>query len=213
MNNLNKLYASRTTLIDLLKLRGYECDKYSNFNIDYIDSILKSMDRKTSSDLSLFDLKCKHNTEDKYIYVKYILFTKSRPSNIKLLLNEMIENYVSDGDDVIFLVQDKINNATSFDDLFDSYMKHNKIFVQIFTIDNLIINISKHRLVPYHRIISNKEKEDILTKYNLDTYEQLQTILRSDAAAKFYGVKVGDICEIVRPSETSGTYYNYRYCV
>ena len=213
MNNLNKLYSSRNTLIDLLKLRGYECDQYSNFNMDYIDTVIKSLDRKISSDMSVFDLKCKHKSEDKHVYVKYILLTKTRPSNIKILLNEMIENYVNDGDDVLFLVQDKINNILPFDDLFDLYMKNNSVFVQIFTIDNLIINISKHRLVPYHRIISKQEKENILTKYNLDSYEQLQTIVRSDAAAKFYGVNVGDVCEIVRPSETSGTYYNYRYCV
>ena len=111
----------------------------------------------------------------------------------------MIEITLMIGDDIIFIVKDKINNINLFDDLFDNYLKNNKIFIQLFSISNLVINISKHVLVPFHRIISDDEKEELLKKYNLDSYNQLPSIERTDAAGKFYGMKPGDICEIKRP--------------
>lgn len=211
MNLLNKLYNSRLTLVDMLNLREYDSEKYRNFNIDTLDTILKSIDKKNNPELNLLDLECKHKKSEKKIYVKYLLFTKSRVANIKLLIDSMIEDYVNDGDDIIFIVKDKINNINLFDDLFDNFMKNNKIFIQIFSIDCLVINISNHVLVPYHRILSEEEKEELLVKYNLDNYSQLPCIDRTDAAGKFFGIKPNDVCEIKRVSETSGIYYNYRY--
>ena len=38
-------------------------------------------------------------------------------------------------------------------------------------------------------------------------------ILRNDAVAQYMGMKTGDMCEITRKSETSGTYKSYRICV
>ena len=61
------------------------------------------------------------------MYVKYLLFSKCRTVNIKNIINEMIENYVNDGDNIIFIVKDKINNINLFEDLFDVYFKNNNI--------------------------------------------------------------------------------------
>ena len=76
----------------------------------------------------------------------------------------------------------------------------------------LMVNITKHMLVPPLRILSDDEKAKIVETYRLNTLTQLPIILKSDPVAKFYGVRKGDLCEIIRPSETSGVYINYRYC-
>ena len=41
---------------------------------------------------------------------------------------------------------------------------------------------------------------------------QFPLLLKSDPMAKFYGVKNGNLCKIIRQSETSGQYISYRYC-
>ena len=56
-------------------------------------------------------------------------------------------------------------------------------------------------------------KKNVLKTYNLDKYENFPIILKSDPPAKFCGVRNGDLVQITRPSETSGIYKSYRYCV
>ena len=38
-------------------------------------------------------------------------------------------------------------------------------------------------------------------------------ILKSDPQAKFLGVRKGDMCEIIRASETAGNSITYRMCL
>ncbi len=59
------------------------------------------------------------------------------------------------------------------------------------------IDITKHFLVPKHRILSQKEKEELLKKYGVKE-SQLPKILASDPMVKAIGAKPGDIIEIER---------------
>ena len=91
-------------------------------------------------------------------------------------------------------------------------MKNDKIFVQVFWLDTLIINIIKHEIVPKHRIIDARERDALFQKYDIKSLNQLPIILKTDPVAKFLGMRRGDVCEILRPSETSGMYISYRHC-
>jgi DNA-directed RNA polymerase subunit H len=70
------------------------------------------------------------------------------------------------------------------------------------------VDISKHRLVPKHTILSEKDKEELLTKYNINL-NQLPRILTSDPQVKAMDAKVGDVIKIERESGTAekSTYY------
>ena len=159
------------------------------------------------------DMVGEHSTIDnKKAVIKYVL-SRVRVSNLKNFIGDLIEyDMVKPNDDLIFIVKDKINNLEPFYTLFDSFLETNKIFIQVFSIDNLIRNITKHELVPAMRIVSEQEKADIKEKYNIDSMTNIGLILQSDPSAMFYGVKSGDLVEITRTSETSGRYVTYRYC-
>ena len=73
-------------------------------------------------------------------------------------------------------------------------------------------NIFDHTLVPKHEIISDEEKQKLLTQYRIQPY-QLPQIRASDPAAKAIGAKTGDILRITRKSPTSGEYTLYRYVI
>ena len=92
------------------------------------------------------------------------------------------------------------------------YLDNDNIIVQIFWIDTLLFNITKHELVPPMRILNEAEKKDIFEKANISNYNQFPLILKSDPVAKFYGMRKGELAEITRPSVTGGIYKNYRYC-
>ena len=59
----------------------------------------------------------------------------------------MIENgIVNENDDLVFIVNDKINNIETFYALFDQLYLSDKVFVQLFDLNKLLINITKHEL-------------------------------------------------------------------
>lgn len=210
MNIINKIYRSKNTILEMLEVRGNQTEKYKNFSLNEIDVMYKSMDKKVSSEPSPLDFNCSKN--DAETYVKFILFTKLRLANLKTLVDNMIDDYVKSGDTIIFVVKDKINNIEIFDTFLNTYLENDNITVQIFWIDTLLINITKHELVPPMRILNEEEKEDIFNKANISNYNQFPVILKTDPVAKFYGMKRGQLAEITRPSPTGGIYKNYRYC-
>ncbi len=210
MNIVNKIYKSRTTTLEMLDLRKYDTENHKNFSLNEIDVMYKSMDKKVSSDTSPLDFEC--TKEGNTVYIKYILFTKLRLANLKTLIDNMIEEFVKPGDTIIFIIKDKINNIESFDNFLNSYLDNDNIMIQIFWIDTLLFNITKHELVPPMRILNEAEKQDIFEKANISNYNQFPLILKSDPVAKFYGMRKGELAEITRPSVTGGIYKNYRYC-
>jgi DNA-directed RNA polymerase subunit H (RpoH/RPB5) len=213
MSFLNKLTQSRQTIFEMMELRGFNFEKYKNYTSAELDIMLKNMNSKLNYEHMPLDMVGEHSTIDnKKSVIKYVL-SRVRVSNLKNFIGDLIEyDMVKPNDDLIFIVKDKINNLDSFYSLFDNFLETNKIFIQVFSIDNLIRNITKHELVPDMRIVSEQEKADIKEKYNIDSMTNIGLILQSDPSAMFYGVKSGDLVEITRTSETSGRYVTYRYC-
>jgi len=62
------------------------------------------------------------------------------------------------------------------------------------------IDVLKHKLVPKHRILSEKEKEELLKKYNV-SLDKLPKILITDPVVKALNAKIGDVIEIERDFE------------
>ena len=74
------------------------------------------------------------------------------------------------------------------------------------------ILVPDHVYVPKHEIISKKEAEEVLKKYNCKPTE-LPLILVNDPAILELGVKPGDMIKITRKSPTAGESLYYRYVV
>jgi DNA-directed RNA polymerase subunit H (RpoH/RPB5) len=115
--------------------------------------------------------------------------------------------------------------------------------IQLFHTAQLSVDITKHRKVPSHRIMSGEEIEKMFEKFHISIpsitkkiqedkivldvdlpflqqlgmkhkeYMPLPYIWVQDAQARWIGAKPGDIIEIMRKSETSGSTPYYRFCV
>ena len=73
-------------------------------------------------------------------------------------------------------------------------------------------NIMDHELVPLHVIISDKEKEEIIKKYNIEL-NQLPKILDTDPVCISIGAKPGQILKIIRNSHTAEEAIAYRFVI
>ena len=65
---------------------------------------------------------------------------------------------------------------------------------ELFSIDELQFNITKHRLVPLHQKLNDDESKEFKEKFGL----KYQAILISDPISRFYNYKRGDIIRILR---------------
>jgi DNA-directed RNA polymerase subunit H len=74
------------------------------------------------------------------------------------------------------------------------------------------IIIGKHDMVPKHSKISDKEKKQVIEKYNVLSLKELPKIYKNDPGLQGLNAKVGDIIKIVRNGPT-GEYAYYRVVV
>lgn len=209
--SVNKLFKSRSVIIEMLEMRGFNVEPYRNFSLNEIEAMFKATEKKTSPELGSLDMTLVNSLGGK-LYVKYLMASKLRTSNFKTLIDEMLEGFLNGGDEIIFILKDTVNNMDTFDSMLEGYLSVNNLFIQIFSLDNLLFNITKHQLVPKMRIISPEERDAVLEKFSA-TQGQMPQILKSDPQAKFLGVRKGDMCEIIRASETAGNSVTYRMCL
>ena len=73
-------------------------------------------------------------------------------------------------------------------------------------------NITQHELVPDHTILTEKEKKEVLEKYEIEA-NQLPKILTTDPVSISIGAKAEDVIKITRKSPTAKEAVAYRLVV
>ena len=211
MSVVNKLFKSRGVIVEMLELRGYDVSQYKNFSINEIEAMFKASEKKTTAQLGSLDMTVINSLGGR-LHIKYLLASKLRSANFKSLIDEMLDTVLQSGEELIFILKDSVNNMDTFDSMLEGYLTTSNVFIQIFSLDNLLFNITKHELVPKMRIMNPDESASVLERFSAKP-SQMPQILKSDPQAKFLGVRKGDMCEIIRPSETAGYSYTYRMCL
>ena len=69
--------------------------------------------------------------------------------------------------------------------------------------------VAKHILVPKHLKLTEKDKSELVERYNI-TLKELPKILKDDPAITPLNVKQGDVIKIIRKSPTAGEVVFYR---
>lgn len=83
---------------------------------------------------------------------------------------------------------------------------------QIFPEDDLVVNITRHELVPEHTPLSEAEVVELLKAHSLEK-QMLPRMLTTDPVAIYFGLDKGRVVRISRKSESAGKYVTYRQVV
>lgn len=206
-----EIYKSRKTIINLLKLQGYDVTQYENFSINEVNSLIETK----QMDMLMFN-----NTTGKKVYVKYHLSSSSiglaksmRPTNIHEYIEDLyaIDEILKPSDDLIIIMKDEPND-TIRKTLLDIW-EQNNIYVNIINIKRLQYNIMEHQLVPKHIVLTDEEKEEVKLKYNIMSDNDIPDISRFSPVSQVIGIRPGNFCKIIRPSKTSIKSDFYRVCL
>ena len=207
---ISSVYKARTTILALMDKQGYNIDDYSNFSINEVNSM------KQNNQLDMLLEKKEENSSTKRknkIYIRFYLTKMIRPANIQEMIDDLfnLEEILTKEDTLFIITKDEMNETII------SELKHiwekDGIFIVIENIKRLQYNILNHSLVPEHTIISDKDVDEVMKKYNIKNKTEFPDISRFDPVARVIGLRPGKVCKIIRPSKTAITTEYYRVCI
>ena len=122
-----------------------------------------------------------------------------------------IDDVLKQEDDLVIITKERRNdNLTNF---LNILYKKEKYFINTYNLNDFMSNILDNDQVPPHRILSDEEKEEIKQKYNILKDKQFPEISRFDPISVIYGIRPGQVFEIIRSSPTSLQTKYYRLCI
>ena len=198
MDDIEKLFRSRRTILEMLRDRGYV---FSNeLFIDDKDSFKKLFYSKNLD----FRVDCDGKTP---VFIKWMLNFKIKPNMIKDTIDTIREeNFAENSPGKIILVT-KAKPNTNISKIFKE-----KEFrgTELFWLNTVIFNITKHILVPTHTKMDDEEVIKLLAELYIQNKFHLPIMLKSDPITRYLDLSSGDVCRITRYSPTCGHYYSYR---
>ena len=195
----SKLFKVWKTLNKMMEDRGYS--KNDNSNLKYDEFIAKlNIDKKMYGIFAKVDPADPDNIIR--TYYEYIPNPKINMENIKDFFELMKESKVNSG---IILLSGKLSQQAK-----QKLSEINtQLQVEMFSLNELVVNITEHELVPKHILLTPEEKKKLLERYRIKD-SQLPKILSTDPVARYLGLTRGQVVKIVRVSETAGRYITYR---
>ena len=214
---ITALYKSRTVLLNLLRLQGYDVSDYDGFGMHEVHTMVKhnqlDMLVSTGGTAATATATAASKAYIKFAGVGTHAMKKIQQKDIHNMVDDLfvLEEVLTRDDKLIIVVGHQINDTIV--QLLNQLWEREKYFIVIFSIDQLQFNILEHHYVPPHEILSADEEDRVMKQYNITNTDQLPSISRYDPVAQAIGIRPGQICKITRPSKTSIVSYYYRVCV
>ena len=185
-----------TNVVKMLTYRGWinrdiEAEVIQKLVEKYSDTLVYSVDLNSGDKYMIKFTGQKVTTVNNVYGLKDFLHTNKNHSNIVIAKS----------------INDRVLNQIN--------MQYHK--TEVFTEDELMIDLSSSVYFPKHEKVIDAESEDDLNRfiemYNLSSRKKLPMMLRNDPGARYLNLKRGDIVRVLRPSETAGIVPFYRVIV
>lgn len=201
-NELVEFFKSRETILALLKEQGYDVSNYENQSMNQVSAMHKEKQ---------LDMLVESETGKK-AYVKYHLAKTLSATNVYNYIDDLIniDEVLQKSDDIIIIMKDEPTD--SLVKALKNIWKQDGIFVTVHATKRLLFNILNHELVPPHRIMNEEETEGFKEKFKITDLTMIPDIGRFSPVALAIGMRPGQVCEIMRASNTAIQVPFYRVC-
>jgi DNA-directed RNA polymerase subunit H (RpoH/RPB5) len=208
---LDILYRSRKTLLEILKEDGYDTANYERFGPWEIEAMIAGGQTALT-----MDLKRAATSEEpikRCLVVYSLLKLKQRLGTFLSALTRETEPPIDPAttEIIVVLLEDvaDVFNAAALNE-----WTTNKQRIRFFKAHNLLFDPRSHTLVPKHTKMPASEHAEFLKQHYIRSKANLPFIkFHEDMIARIMGLVPGDIVKITRPSPAAGTYDMYRVCM
>ncbi len=212
-NYHRKIWRVYKTVKEMLVDRGYTefvTGKIVNSFEEFINVHVKFIVNDTLTDIpTVFDKQilnftCMNPSTGKLILVYFTNDDSIGRKHVTSIYEKMVATKLTH----CILIYPKTLTASAKKDLDKA-----KVYIESFAEDDLVVNITKHYLMPKYKVLSDEERNELYgDKKSQIKDSQLPRIMMSDKSARYFGLRRGDVLQIVRKSETAGLNVSYRVC-
>ncbi|KAF5204399.1 DNA-directed RNA polymerases I, II, and III subunit RPABC1 [Thalictrum thalictroides] len=196
----HRYYLARRTTLEMLRDRGYDVPTSE------IDLSLQEFRSVFSQQPNLEQLRISVPLLSDPTKKVMVIFCGNevvkKPTATRIL--QQITNS-ADLHKLILILENKITAQAK------QHLKLCRVKVEDFQITDLLVNITKHVLMPKHEILSSVEKDKLLKKFSVGE-NQIPRMLETDAVARYYGLEKGQVVKVTTDSDVTGPLVTYR-CV
>ena len=196
IDQIDALYRSRITILDILEGRGYDTTPYRKFSpaeiaiaSNYIASLNMSLKGRDAPEK-----------------ICEVIYSKSNATT----LNAFFDEADATTEYIILTFQD---NLEKYHAVTAKQFITRGLRAFVFNIPHIVNNPLMHVMVPKHTIVPKEEHADLLKGLYVSEKRHLLHITSADPIVRCIGGLPGDIIRIDRPSPNSGTYTVYRLVV
>jgi DNA-directed RNA polymerase subunit H (RpoH/RPB5) len=231
---VSQVYRGRHVLLEQLDTLGFDVDRYRNFTVTDIHSMLR---------FNCLDMMVSCASRDMRCYVKYQTDSSKvlKQSEMDAVVEDLFDSDMihgksmtndndNDNDDdkydanssnsvlrphkdaLVYVLYTEPSGAllSRLKTLYDTQM----VFVVPINIQRLQFNIQNHNLVPLHYALSDEETQSELVRgLGVKDFSNLPEISRFDPVAMSILLRPGQVCRIERPSCTAVNSVYYRVCI
>jgi DNA-directed RNA polymerase I, II, and III subunit RPABC1 len=206
--DINLLYTIYTNLYDMLKDRNYDISKMKMYNT--IDEFKKQFKNVEEPDVSVlkFILSKNDNKDDKIS----IFWNDDEKIGIRVLKSNMEDMNKKGVKRGILIV--KYSMSTFAKKSIDEFNQNqSNMYFETFDYSELMMNITKHVLVPKHIVLTEDEVTALKDKYSLKRITQLPKLHKTDPMTKYFGLMPGNVVKVVRNNPIGSKYITYRIVI
>jgi len=209
---LDILYRSRKTLLEILKEDGYDTKSYENFGPWEIEAMVAGGQTALTMDLKRAPTEVEEPIK-RCLVVYSLQKLKQRLGTFLSVLKNDIEPKVDPATtEIVVVVLEDV--ADVFHAAALNEWVNEKQRIRFFKAHNLLFDPRTHILVPKHTKMPAADHAEFLKHNYIRSKTNLPFIkFHEDMIARIMGLVPGDIVKITRPSPASGVYDMYRVCM
>lgn len=207
----SRLFRVHTTCTEMAQDRGYDLatEGASNTLEDFRARYQKTIGEKRIIDRDAMAINCVHRETGDSMCI-FFCGDDTLTADIAKKYNDMATQIGAKR--LIIVYANKIAAMTRKTIEANNRSEMATVKVQLFHEDDVVVNITKHELVPKHTPLSDSEVKEVLEAHSLKI-QMLPRMLSTDPVALYFGLERGRVVKISRKSESAGVYVTYRQVV